>query len=213
MGAELPTIGVGRWWLARIILAPPLFYIRRFRVTGKEHIPKDGALLVVTNHLCDRDPPIAGIAVFPRRLFYFAKAELFKNPLAGWFFRGVGAFPVQRGEADREAFRSARGILKRGDALLFFPEGTRSKNGKLGPPFPGAGSLGLDPDVTILPIGIWGSQDGIFKARAAIGPSVSVDDLTEGSRSERAQLAVERIMESLADLIVEAGGPAQEDLQ
>jgi len=213
MAAELPTIGQGRWWFARIVLALPIFYLTRHRVTGREHVPESGALLIVTNHLSDRDPPVSGMAVLPRRLYYFAKVELFRNRIMAWLLRGWGAFPVERGQADREAFRTARGILKRGDALLFFPEGTRSSNGQLGAPFPGAGSLGLDPSVTILPIGIWGSQDGILTARAAIGPPVVVDDLTEGSRSERAQIAVERMMEAIGHLIVEAGGPAQDDFE
>jgi 1-acyl-sn-glycerol-3-phosphate acyltransferase len=202
-------MGAVRWWTVRLLLAIPLWLVRRFRITGLEHVPREGPLLVVTNHVSDRDPPIAGMAVFPRRLFYFAKRELFRNRLFGWLISGLGAFPVARGAADREAFRAARGILHRGDALLFFPEGTRSRDGRLGRPFPGAGSLGLEPGVTVLPIGIWGTQRGLRFARAVIGPPIPMDDITEGSRSERAKRATERMMDVIAELVAAAGGPDQ----
>jgi 1-acyl-sn-glycerol-3-phosphate acyltransferase len=206
---DLPRIAPGRWWTAQVVLALPIWLMRRYRIEGIEHVPREGALLVVTNHLSDRDPPIAGMALFPRPLFYFAKRELFRNRIFGWFISGVGAFPVARGAADRNAFRTARGILKRGDALLFFPEGTRSRDGQLGAPFPGAGSLGLDPGVTVLPIGIWGSQHGLRSTRAVIGPPLPMDDITQGSRSERSQRAAERMMGAIGELVAAAGGPQQ----
>jgi len=206
---ELPRVGPGRWWTARLALALPVWLMRRYRIEGTEHVPREGALLVVTNHLSDRDPPIAGMAVLPRRVFYFAKKELFANRIVGWFISGVGAFPVTRGAADRNAFRAARGILRRGDALLFFPEGTRSRDGQLGAPFPGAGSLGLEPGVTVLPIGIWGSQHGMRSARAVIGSPLPMDDITKGSRSERSQRAAQRMMEAIGELVAAAGGPQQ----
>ena len=211
MADGLPRFAPGRWISALTVLGLPMWWFRRFRVSGLEHVPAEGALLVVTNHLSDRDPPIAGMAVFPRRLYYFAKRELFRNRFFGWFISGVGAFPVARGSADREAFRTARGLLARGDALLFFPEGTRSRDGRMGAPFPGAGSLALGEGVTVLPIGIWGSARGLRRARAVIGPPIAMQDITGGSRSERAQRVAERMMEVIGELVVEAGGTAARD--
>ena len=75
------------------------------------------------------------------RVFYFAKVELFRNKAIGWFLRGVHAFPVNRGKADRHAWKQSQDILKRGDQLIFFPEGTRSKDGEVQSGQPGMARL------------------------------------------------------------------------
>lgn len=200
-----------RWWVAARILFPPfLFWPKRLRRRGQHHLPRAGAVLVVCNHVSQADPPLLGGAVLPRRTYYMAKAELFRIPVLRWCVRGLGAFPVERGGADRDAMRIAREILRRGDMLLMFPEGTRTTNGRMRPGFPGAGALALDPDVTVVPAAIWGSQRLRSRVTVVFGPPLDLSDLPEGPRGRRAQVAVDRMMQAIAGLLPEAGGPAQD---
>ena len=189
------------WWLARILLTPVLRWGYRVRATGIEYVPKTGAVLFVANHISMWDPPMIGYALMARRRLYFmAKRELFGFPGAGAIFRGFGAFPVDRGGADRSAIRTARAILDRGDALLMFPEGTRHASGAPGPAWPGAGTLAQAEDVRVVPIRITGSNRRFGPVEVAIGPQLDISDLADGSRSERNQAIADRMMQAISRL-------------
>ncbi|MFN8122609.1 MAG: lysophospholipid acyltransferase family protein [Thermoleophilia bacterium] len=192
------------------VICRPLFRLL-FRLSrgGGEHVPRTGPVLFVSNHISGSDPPLLGAGALPRRLHFMAKKELFSNPIGGRLIRSAGAFPVDRGGADRNAIRMAKDVLTRGDALLMFPEGTRSEDGRLGPAWPGAGSLALDPAVKVIPMAIWGSQRRFGPVRIEVGPALDLSDLTEGSRAERARQASERMMDAIAELLVKAGGPGR----
>jgi len=129
----------------------------RLRVTGIENIPQRGPVLIVSNHLSLADPPIIGISV-PRQMMFMAKKELFSPGFIGYFVRSFGAFPVDRGTLDRKAFRLACEVLASGRVLMMFPEGGRSKTGKLGRGFPGSARLALCHSVPIIPVGISGTE-------------------------------------------------------
>lgn len=206
-----PPVVTDRVWTAARLLFPPLFFWpMRLRRRGQHHIPRTGPVLVVSNHVSQKDPPLMGGAVLPRRLYYMAKVELFRIPVMGPIIARLGAFPIDRGNADRDAIRVARAILERGDVLLMFPEGTRSRSGVLGPGLPGAGALALDPRVTVVPAAIWGSQRRLGPVNVIFGPPLDLSDLAEGPRSRRAQAAVDRMMQSIAELLPQAGGPRGE---
>ena len=206
MSIRTPRLTPFWWWAARMIF-DPLSRLYRLSVAGREHLRVDGGLLIVANHVSQKDPPFVGVAAMPRYVYYMAKEELFRIPLVGRFIWRAGAFPVRRGGADRDAIRMARAILGRGDALLMFPEGTRSKDGRLRRPWPGAGALALEPGVTTVPAAIWGTQRRLGPTRVVFGPPLDLSDLTEGPRSHRAQAAADRVMAAIADLLPAAGGP------
>jgi 1-acyl-sn-glycerol-3-phosphate acyltransferase len=117
---------------------------------GNEHIPAQGGALIASNHIAYFDPPLIGSAS-PRELYYMAKKELFENSLFGWLISKFNAFPISRGSFDREGIKKATEVLREGNALLVFPEGTRSKDGNLKEPKLGAAKLALDTRVPIVP--------------------------------------------------------------
>ena len=197
------------WDMGRALLRPLHQFGFRLTRAGSEHIPATGPVLIVCNHLSSFDPPLVGASARPRRLYFMSKAELFRFRPVGWVLAKVGAFPVERGGADRDAIRTAREILARGDAMVMFPEGTRSLSGNLRPFYPGAGLMALEPGVRVVPAALWGSQRRFGPVRVVFGEAFTLNDLPAGARSERARLATERIVTAIAVLVSEAGGPPQ----
>lgn len=122
----------------------------RMKVRGLENVPAKGAAIVAANHFSLADPPLLGGAL-PRRVHYMAKKELFEVPILGWFIHRVNAFPLNREEGDIGALRTAEELLKKGEMLLMFPEGTRSRAGILRKPKPGVGMLAARSRAQVVP--------------------------------------------------------------
>jgi 1-acyl-sn-glycerol-3-phosphate acyltransferase len=143
--------------LARLLLAPPLRFWFRMRISGVEHIPPYGPAIIAPNHKSFLDAFFVAIAI-RRQVRYMAKTELLKGPLGRLFLR-LGAFPVRRGEADMQALTTARMILEQGGLLVMFPEGTRVEDpDALGSPHHGAGRLALETGAPIIPAAITGTH-------------------------------------------------------
>ncbi len=138
----------------------PLYF--RYRVRGRKHIPRTGPILIVVNHASHLDPLLIGAVCFRRMFRYMGKEDLWKGSRAFRFMmENCGAFPVRRGAADRDALRYASDLLDAGQALVLFPEGTRTRDGSIGEAQPGVAMiLSKHPDVPILPLRI----DGSFQA-------------------------------------------------
>lgn len=132
-----------------------------FRVQGTENIPQTGGVIIAANHISLWDPPVIGVAL-SREIHFMAKEELFKNPIFGWIIRSLNAFPVRRGFADRTAIRIAMDLLEDDQVIGLFPEGTRSKTGKLGSPEPGLGMIAAKTGATIVPTAILGTNTSFF---------------------------------------------------
>jgi 1-acyl-sn-glycerol-3-phosphate acyltransferase len=139
-------------WLARTLFR--IFY--GIRCTGLERVPKSGALLICSNHRSNLDPPLVG-STLPREISYFAKAELFRGKVFGSFLRSLNAFPVRRGQLDKAAIETSLRLLSRGQAMVFFPEGTRAPaDGFLRAKY-GIGWLLRKAKVPVLPIYLHGT--------------------------------------------------------
>jgi 1-acyl-sn-glycerol-3-phosphate acyltransferase len=127
-------------------------------VSGVENVPRSGGLLVVSNHAGTVDPPFTG-AYFPRRdLYFMAKSDYFRTAVGRFFIVGYHAFPVVRGTPDRAALRQVLDLIGQGHAVLVYPEGHRSPDGRLQRPHPGAGFLARMAGVPILPVALWGTE-------------------------------------------------------
>lgn len=125
------------------------------KVKGLENIPKNGRVLLCPNHISNFDPPF--VAAYVKRYTYFmAKEEIFKNKFLAIIFNWVGAFPVKRGFKDTKAFKMSLSVLENNQVLCIFPEGTRSKDGKLGKGHQGAAVFALKTSSPVIPVAISG---------------------------------------------------------
>jgi glycerol-3-phosphate dehydrogenase (NAD(P)+) len=145
------------YWLARAILQPFFHLYFRLSRIGREHIPAQGPVILASNHRSFLDPFV--IAVMARRPVYFvAKKELFINRPVAWLLASLGAFPIDRHGADEDAMATARAILERGDVVVIFPEGTRTRPGALGTPKRGVGRLALETGAPVVPVAVHGTE-------------------------------------------------------
>src|SRR3954465_2850414 len=143
------------YWPARAVLQPFFHLYFRLSRIGREHIPPTGPVILASNHRSFLDPFV--IAVMARRPIYFvAKQELFFHPPIAWLLGALGAFPIDRHGDDEGAMATARAILDRGDGVLIFPEGTRTRPGALGRPKRGVGRLALESGAPVVPIAVFG---------------------------------------------------------
>lgn len=127
-------------------------------VIGEENIPEKGPFLVVCNHASNFDPPLLGTAMRHHLIHFMAKEELFRNPLMGWFLRYVHTFPVHRGHIDRKAVIESFRVLKSGEVLGIFPEGKRTRGGKVGPFHESFAGIAIKAKVPVLPAAIVNSE-------------------------------------------------------
>ena len=134
------------------------------KIVGVENIPSTKGVIIAANHISLWDPPLIG-TFLPRKINFMAKEELFDIPIIGYIIKRLNAFPVKRGTADRVAIKKAISLLKSGECLGLFPEGTRSKDGKLGEAEAGMALIAIKADVTVVPTAViikknkfWGNE-------------------------------------------------------
>jgi len=132
----------------------------RTEVRGVENLDLDGAVIIAPVHRSNLDAPlVAGAA--RRRMRALGKQSLFVNPVGAWVCAALGAIPVRRGEADREAMRSARTMLDNGEMMIVFPEGTRQTGPSVAGVFDGMSYLASKTGATIVPVGIAGTEEAL----------------------------------------------------
>lgn len=183
-------------------------------IHGLERVPHGGAYLLVANHASNLDPPFIGATVghgTGRVIHFMAKTEIRRWPVVGFLAAASGVIFVRRGEGDRNAQRLAMGALRGGSPIAMFPEGTRSRDGKLREPKAGAALLATRAGVPILPVGISGTHR-IFPGRSRfphrsrvtirVGASFTLDHQAEGPLDrDRLRGDTDRIMQAIAELL------------
>ena len=155
--------------LIRAIVVGICVAYTRTRVVGKHNIPKTGAFLLAPIHRSNVDTPLAA-AVTTRRLRFMGKDSIWKIAPIGWVMSALGAFPVTRGTADREALKRCIAVLEAGEPLVLFPEGTRQSGPLVHPLFDGAAYVAVKAGVPIIPVGIGGSEGVMPKGAKMIYP-------------------------------------------
>ncbi|MEG6616251.1 lysophospholipid acyltransferase family protein [Peptococcaceae bacterium 1198_IL3148] len=187
--------------LARVVMRLVLLILRRWRVLGLNNLPRQGGVVVVSNHTSYWDPVAVGCAL-NRPIHYMAKSELFNNLLFATLIRGLKAFPVERGKSDRNAIRYAVNLLMTGQMIGVFPEGTRSTSGELQRAHLGAAMLAFKANVPIVPVAIVGAKGVLGKLSVIIGSPIPLPEY-EGSRPSREQLEnySQQVMNQLSQLI------------
>jgi len=180
-------------------------------VEGAERMPGEGGVLVCSNHASNLDPPLLP-AFLPRPdSWSMAKSEWFERPnLTSWTFTRYHAFPVIRHSADRRALKRAIDILRGGQVLILYPEGTRVESGGLQRAEPGAGFLARTTGAAVQPVALTGTRDSFPKGALLprrvpvgirFGEPFRIRELTAGGRRVDNQEAADSIMLSVADLL------------
>lgn len=187
-------------WLYRIgRIVCNIFFTLLFRLrsVGVENIPKTGPVMLCSNHISNLDPPLLGTRV-PRKVHFMAKAELFDVPILNWLIRALGAFPVKRGGVSKESIRGAIQLLKDGNVMCVFPEGTRNNLAAVGKK--GAASIALKAGASVVPIAIIGRYKLFRRMTIVYGKPLDLSEFDGGS-SEQTELATERIMTAIRELL------------
>ncbi|MCL4472724.1 MAG: 1-acyl-sn-glycerol-3-phosphate acyltransferase [Actinobacteria bacterium] len=188
--------------IVRVLITRPLQWTYHMELIGGENWPRQGPAIFASNHASNMDPPLVCLSYFGH-IRWMAKIELLKAPVLGWLLMKLGAFPVRRGESDREAIRRARELLEQGYIVGMFPEGTRQRNGMLGEPQPGVGLLAMTPGVPVFPIRIRGDEKIVSNGRphrpkvtVTVGPPIDLD-ITGMSKGKAYREASRRIMAAI----------------
>ncbi len=206
-------VGAPVAWLWRVMSpwAVPLIKMRlRTSVEGKEHVPKEGAAILASNHLSALDHIVLP-AVTRRVIYNISKKEAFEKPVKAWFFRHWGVIPLDRGAGDTAALDKAKEILRGGNLFCIYPEGTRSPDGRLYKGRTGVARIALEVGVPIVPVAMIGTfeakpkgQKGIQKGvrtKAVVGQPLDVSQYY-GKHEDRevCRKVTDMVMEALQEL-------------
>ncbi len=193
--------GLISYRICRALLRFLVISIWRWDIEGLENIPADGPVIIVANHISYWDPVLIGVAL-TRRVFFMGKKELFAIPVLGFLLKSWGVFPVDRAHPDRGAIRRALDLLRSGQIIGIFPEGTRSKTGALLPPSTGAAYFAIRTGAPVCPAAIIEVKGrtswGLFRRLSLrLGPMMSF----AGNNKEQADEAAGCMMFKIQELI------------
>jgi 1-acyl-sn-glycerol-3-phosphate acyltransferase len=135
-----------------------------YRVLGAENMIEEGPCIIAANHCSNLDPPLVGVAC-KRAIHYLAKKSLLDWPVLGPIFPELNVIPVDQKNADRSALMGAIRVVRNGGAVLVFPEGSRSPDGKLQPAQPGIGMIAAKTGAPVVPVRIFGSFEAFPRGK------------------------------------------------
>jgi 1-acyl-sn-glycerol-3-phosphate acyltransferase len=202
------------YWLVWVTVRLLATVLWRLRVSGGPHIPKTGGVLIAANHASYLDIPILGCGMF-RRAWFMGRTDLFSGP-AAWLMRHMGWIPIRRERVDRTAFEEAIRRVKAGQAVVIYPEGGRSEDGRLQPGKPGVGIIVAATDCPVVPAYLGGTYDVLppgakwFRLRpirVIFGAPIDFSALVKEMDSESKKKELyQRISQEIMDRIAKLGG-------
>ena len=192
----------------RLVRGSLVVYLRlwhRLRIQGREHLPREGGVLIASNHQSFLDIGIVAAAA-PRHVAFVARSTLATSRLVAFLMRESGSVFVRQNSADRAALEDMIGHLRQGDCVAVFPEGTRTRDGNLGVFRPGAAVAARRAGVPVVPLAISGAFEALPRGRlfprpvrltARFGPAIA------GGTED----ALERARDTIAGMIADGGAP------
>ena len=174
------------------------YIVFRVKKIGKENVPKTGAYIMCANHTSNWDPPLI-VACTNRKMHIMAKAELFKNKFICWLAEKCWVFPVKRGGKDIESMKHSLKVLKDGEMLMLFPEGTRNGMNKNGRAQNGAAFMALRTGVPVIPVGIVGDMKPFHKVTLNYGKPL---DFSEYQSNKPEKEVLEKVSQEIMDNII-----------
>lgn len=189
---------------------------------GRENIPKKTPVIYTSNHRTNADPPLVGCGARGTYAF-MAKEELFRNKLFAWLISNLGAFPVSRGKGDTAVLDTAVERLNSGRSLMIFPEGTRSKDGKVHRGHSGAAVIAARSGRLIIPVGVVFGEKLKFRTRIVVkyGEPIDPSEYVEISDTpnprqlvklkNRYMAEIKKLVEGEPETVGEADGKEQEN--
>ncbi|MDR0270288.1 lysophospholipid acyltransferase family protein [Paenibacillus sp.] len=169
----------------------------RLEAVGKENIPEEGGVLLCSNHISVRDPITVGIKI-DRQVKFMAKAELFKVPVLGMIVTNLGAFPVKRGGVSKESFKTSLKILKSGEVMGIFPEGTR--NSDSGAAKRGAATFALRSGAAVVPAAIIGNYKLFRKMKVIYGKPIDISEFADMESGEAIEAVSDKMMSRIREM-------------
>lgn len=204
------------YWTLWIFFRAVSLVCFRARTVGKEHIPRDGGVLIAANHASFLDIPLLGSSI-PRRVAFLGRQDLFPIPGLNGLLQWLGWIPIRHDRLDRAGFGRAVALINEGTAVVIYPEGTRTRTGDLGPGKPGLGTLVAETGCVVLPAYIGGTFEALPMGSArlrfrpvwvAFGKPIDFSaDRSRHGKKDFYRYVSQTVMERIADL-GRAGPPA-----
>lgn len=199
-------------FLKFVLLGPALHLLFRPKVTGLEHIPREGGAILAANHVSFLDPLLLPLVVPRRRVMFLTKVKYIDKPLLRWILAGAGVIPVATDDprAVGESVTAAAEVVRSGQLVGIFPEGTRSPDGRLYPAKTGVARIALESGAPVIPVGIIGTDLAYPRGarlprprsvRIVFGPPIML--AVPGAKVRSASLtraATDQVMAAIRDL-------------
>jgi 1-acyl-sn-glycerol-3-phosphate acyltransferase len=196
------------YWTVWIIVRASARLLFRLRVSGQDHIPRTGGVLIAANHASYLDIPILGCAL-PRQASFIGRMDLFSG-IVGTILRYLGWIPIRRERVDRKAFDEAVRRLKAGHVVVIYPEGTRSPDGRLQPGKPGIGMIAAAAGCPVVPALLEGTYEAlppgaswirVRPIKVIFGQSIDFSTVLEPENEDTKKVIYQQMSEEIMDRI------------